>query len=75
MFVGDTLNVGLEATFGNLQDWKGMREKSCEVDGTKAYITNDKIASPILKRRCNIVLYIHLHVPSNVRKFQPDSIV
>jgi hypothetical protein len=34
------LNVGREASFDNMWNWKGTREKAGEVNGTKAYITN-----------------------------------
>jgi hypothetical protein len=36
------LNVCLEASFDNVQDWKGVLEKTGEINSTIAYITNDE---------------------------------
>jgi hypothetical protein len=36
------LNVGLEVSFGNMQESKGIREKAREVNIMKAYITNSE---------------------------------
>jgi hypothetical protein len=46
------LNVGLDASLDNMQDWKGIREKAGEVNSTKAYITNDEISRCILNGCC-----------------------
>jgi hypothetical protein len=35
------LNIGLDASFDNIQDRKGIREKEEKVNSTKDYITND----------------------------------
>jgi hypothetical protein len=32
------LNVGLDVSFDNMWDWKGIREKTGEVNGTKANV-------------------------------------
>jgi hypothetical protein len=37
LFVGDMSNVSLEASFDNMQDWKGILEKAEEVNSTKVY--------------------------------------
>lgn len=37
-----TLNASLDASFDNLKELKGMREKVGEVTSTKAYVTNDE---------------------------------
>jgi hypothetical protein len=36
------LNVDLDTSFDNMYDWKGIWEKTVEVNSTKAYITNDE---------------------------------
>jgi hypothetical protein len=36
------LNFGLGVSFDNMWDWKGVREKAGEVNGTEAYIRNDE---------------------------------
>jgi hypothetical protein len=36
------LMVCLDVSFDNTQYWKGIREKSGEVNSAKAYVTNDK---------------------------------
>jgi hypothetical protein len=36
------LNIGPDASFNNMQDWKGIPEKAREVTSMKASITNDK---------------------------------
>jgi hypothetical protein len=33
-------NVGLDASFDNMQKWKGIREQAREVNSTKACVTN-----------------------------------
>jgi hypothetical protein len=38
--VGDGINIGLEISFANLQDWKEIRAKAGEVNCTKADKTN-----------------------------------
>jgi hypothetical protein len=35
------LNVGLNVCFGNMRDWKGIREKVGDVNSTNAYITTN----------------------------------
>jgi hypothetical protein len=35
------LNVGLDASFGNVQDWKGIVVKAEEVNSAKAYVTDE----------------------------------
>jgi hypothetical protein len=35
------LNVGLDTSFVNTQDWKGIRKKAGEVNSTTTYVTND----------------------------------
>jgi hypothetical protein len=37
-----TLNAGLDVSLGNMWDWKGIREKSVEVNSTNAYVSNDE---------------------------------
>jgi hypothetical protein len=37
-----TLNTGLDASFDNVQDWKGIREKAGEVNSTKTHVTDDE---------------------------------
>jgi hypothetical protein len=36
------LNVGFDVSFGNMQDWKGIREKAGEVNSAEGYIANDE---------------------------------
>jgi hypothetical protein len=36
------LSAGLDASFDNMQDRKGTREKAGEVNSTKAYVTDDE---------------------------------
>jgi hypothetical protein len=36
------VNIGLDMSFDNMWDWKGIREKATEVNSTEAYITNDR---------------------------------
>jgi hypothetical protein len=39
MFVGDgALEVDLDASVDNMPDWKGVQDRSGEVNSTKAYI-------------------------------------
>jgi hypothetical protein len=42
------LNTDLDASFGNMQDWKGIREKAREVNTRKASVDNDEISRRIL---------------------------
>jgi hypothetical protein len=42
------LKFGLNASFHNMYDSKGIREKAEEVSGTKAYTTTDETSSWIL---------------------------
>jgi hypothetical protein len=37
------LNIGLDVLFDNMCVWKGIREKTAEVNSTKFYITNEEI--------------------------------
>jgi hypothetical protein len=34
------LNVGLNASFGNIQNWKGIWDKAREVNNAEAYVIN-----------------------------------
>jgi hypothetical protein len=36
------LKIGLDVSFDNMQDWKGIMEKTGEVNSTGAYIMNDE---------------------------------
>jgi hypothetical protein len=45
------LNVGLDVSFDNMQDWKGIREKAGEVNSTEVYITNDGLLINIVLNR------------------------
>jgi hypothetical protein len=36
------LNVGLEVSFDNMKDWKGIRQKYKEVYSTKSWTTSDE---------------------------------
>jgi hypothetical protein len=38
-------SVGLDVSFDNLQDWKGVQEKAGEVNSKKAYVTNDEFSA------------------------------
>jgi hypothetical protein len=38
-------NFGLDISFDNMQDWKGIGEKVGEVNSTKAYVTNGRTSS------------------------------
>jgi hypothetical protein len=42
------LNVGLEASFDNVSDWKGIQTKSRKVNSAEAYITRDEMTRRIL---------------------------
>jgi hypothetical protein len=42
------LEFGLGVSFDNIYKWKGIREKSGEVNSTKAYITSDETSCRIL---------------------------
>jgi hypothetical protein len=53
-----TLNVGLDVSFDNMYDWKGIREK-LEIESTKAYIINDK-TSIEFSNGCDAILFIYL---------------
>jgi hypothetical protein len=35
------LNVGLDTSFNNMQDWKGIQKIRGECNDVKVYITND----------------------------------
>jgi hypothetical protein len=70
------LNVDLEASFDNVYDWKGIRQKAREVTSTKPYITNDETSWYILNGcytnmyACvyvfmNVCMYINIHTPAN----------
>jgi hypothetical protein len=37
-----TFNVGLDASFHDMYDLEGTREKAGEGNGTKPYVTNDE---------------------------------
>jgi hypothetical protein len=39
------LNVGLNVSFDNTQNWEGMREKAGKVNSTEVYTTNDDLVS------------------------------
>jgi hypothetical protein len=47
------LNVGLDASFDNIKEWKRIREKSREVDSTKNYVANGE--SAFLTVWCDLV--------------------
>jgi hypothetical protein len=36
------LNVGLDVSFKDLQEWKGIREKVWQVNRTKSYVADDE---------------------------------
>jgi hypothetical protein len=36
------LNVGLDVSFDNMKDWRGIREKAGEPNNTKPYVTNEE---------------------------------
>jgi hypothetical protein len=38
------LKVGLDASFDNTYDWKGIPDKTGFVEGRKVYVTNDEIS-------------------------------
>jgi hypothetical protein len=42
LFVGDSVNVGLDISFDNMYDCKGIQEKAGEVNSPKNYVTSDK---------------------------------
>jgi hypothetical protein len=42
------LDVGLDASFDNTQDCKGIQEKAGEINNMKAYMTNHEIFRLIL---------------------------
>jgi hypothetical protein len=52
-----TLNVGLDALFDNIYDWKAIREKKGEVNSTKACTVNDDTSRWILNRRYSSFLW------------------
>jgi hypothetical protein len=35
-----SLNIGLDASFDNMQNWKGIREKAEDVNSMKAYVAS-----------------------------------
>jgi hypothetical protein len=38
------INVGLDASFDNMWDWKGIWEETGEVNNMKAYIKNEAMS-------------------------------
>jgi hypothetical protein len=36
------LEIGLDGSFGNMYDWKGMRDKAGGIDGATSCVTIDK---------------------------------
>jgi hypothetical protein len=40
-----TLKTGLDGSFDNMEDWKGIREKAGEVNSTETYITNGETST------------------------------
>jgi hypothetical protein len=55
--LGKALNVGLDVSFDNTQDWKGIWEISGDINSTKTYITNDETSRRIFNG-CYIRIYV-----------------
>jgi hypothetical protein len=49
------LSIGLDVSFDNMKDWKGIGEKGGEVNRTKAYIRNYENSRRILNGRHSIL--------------------
>jgi hypothetical protein len=56
MVMGDGVKIGLDVSFNNTYDCKGIQEKTGEINCTEAYITHDEI--PLKPRRFLLIKVI-----------------